>query len=81
MASNLDFDSRFRQLEEQGKTVAEVTRRLLDTVNSVNDTGELLLKMIENHQKMLEMYLRVEHLIKDAKMEIKTQTIRDEEED
>ena len=27
------------------------------------------------------MYLRVEHLIKDAKMEIKTQTIRDEEED
>ena len=81
MASNLDFDSRFRQLEEQGKTVAEVTRRLLDTVNSVNDTGELLLKMIENHQKMLEMYLREEHLIKDAKMEIKTQTSRDEEED
>ena len=53
MASNLDLDSRLGQLEEQGKTMVEATRRLLDTVNAIKDTGELLLQMIENHQKML----------------------------
>ena len=37
--------------------------------------------MIENHQKMLEMSRRVENLMNDAKMEIKTETISDEEED
>ena len=31
------------------------TRRLLDTVNAIKDTGELLLQIIENHQKMLGM--------------------------
>ena len=41
MASNLD--SRLGQLEEQGKTMAEATRRLLDTLNAAKDTGELLL--------------------------------------
>ena len=44
MASNLD--SRYGQLEEQGKTMADATRRLLETVNAVKDTGELLLQMI-----------------------------------
>ena len=53
MASNLDLDSRFLQLEEQGKTMAEATRRLLDTFNAVNEIGELLLKMIENHRRCL----------------------------
>ena len=48
MACNLD--SRLGQLEEQGKTMVDATRRLLETVNVVNDTGELLLQMIENHQ-------------------------------
>ena len=79
MASNLD--SRLGQLEEQGKTMAEATRRLLDTVNAVKDTRELLLQMIENHQKMLEMSRRVDNLIYDAKMEVKVDTISDEEED
>ena len=65
MASNLD--SRLEQLEEQGKTMADATRRLLETVNAVKDTGELLLQMIENHQKMLEMSRRVENLINDVK--------------
>ena len=37
--------------------------------------------MIENHQKMLEMSRRVENLINDAKMEVKVETISDEEED
>ena len=58
MASNMD--SRLGQLEEQGKTMAKATRRLLETVNAVKDTGELLLQMIENHQKMLEMSRWVE---------------------
>ena len=40
MACNLD--SRLEQLEEQGKTMADATRRLLETVNAVKDTGELL---------------------------------------
>ena len=79
MACNLD--SRLEQLEEQGKTMADATRRLLETVNAVKDTGELLLQMIENHQKMLEMSRRVENLINDAKMEVKVETISDEEED
>ena len=52
MACNLD--SRLGQLEEQGKAMVDATRRLLETVNAVKDTGELLLQMIENHQKMLE---------------------------
>ena len=55
-------------MEEQGKTIFEGTRRLLDTVNAINDTGELLLQM-------LEMSRRLENLINDAKMEIKTETI------
>ena len=37
--------------------------------------------MIDNHQKMLEMSRRVENLINDAKMEVKVETISDEEED
>ena len=79
MASTLD--SRLGQLEEQGKTLADATRRLLETVNAVKDTGELLLQMIENHQKMLEMSRRVENLINDVKTEVKVETINDEEED
>ena len=80
MACNLD--SRLEQLEEQGKTMADATRRLLETVNAVKDTGELLLQMIENHQKMLlEMSRRVENLINDVKTEVKVETISDEEED
>ena len=77
MACNLDL--RLGQLEEQGKTMIDATRRLLETVNAVKDTGELLLQMIENHQKMLEM--RVENLINDVKMEVKVEIISDEEED
>ena len=69
MACNLD--SRLGQLEEQGKTMVDATRRLLETVNAVKDTGELLLQIIENHQKMLEMSRRVENLINDAKMKVK----------
>ena len=61
--------------------MVDATRRLLETVNAVKDTGELLLQMIENHQKMLEMSRRVENLISDAKMEVKVETICDEEED
>ena len=79
MACNLD--SRLEHLEEQGKTMVDATRRLLETVNAVKDTGEFLLQMIENHQKMLEMSRRVENLINDAKMEVKVGTISDEEED
>ena len=79
MASTLD--SRLGQLEEQGKTMADATRRLLETVNAVKDMGELLLQMIENHQKMLEMIPRVENLINDVKTEVKVETISDEEED
>ena len=79
MACNLD--SRLGQLEEQGKTMVDATRRLLETVNAVKDTGELLLQMFEIHQKMLEMSQRVENLINDAKMEVKVETISDEEED
>ena len=79
MASNLD--SRLEQLEEQGKTMADATRRLLETVNAVKDTGEILSQMIENHQKMLEMSRRVENLINDVKTEVKVETISDEEED
>ena len=79
MASNLN--SRLEQLEEQGKSMADATRRLLETVNAVKDTGELLLQMIENHQKMLEMSWRVENLINDVKTEVKVETISDEEED
>ena len=78
MACNLD--SRLEQLEEQGKTMADATRRLLETVNAVKDTGELLLQMIENHQKMLEMSRRVETLINDVKTEVEVETISDEEE-
>ena len=59
--------SRLGQLEEQGKTIFEGTRRLLDTVNAINDTGELLLQM-------LEMSRRLENLMNDAKMEIKPET-------
>ena len=79
MACNLD--SRLEHLEEQGKTMVDATRRLLETVNAVKDTGDLLLQMIENHQKMLDMSRRVENLINDAKMEVKVETISDEEED
>ena len=61
--------------------MVDATRRLLETVNAVKDTGELLLQMIENHQKMLEMSGRVENLINDAKMEVKVESISDEEED
>ena len=78
MACNLD--SRLGQLEKQGKTMVDATRRLLETVNAVKDTGELLLQMTENHQNMLEMSRRVENLINDAKMEVKVETISDEEE-
>ena len=78
MANNLDL--RLGQLEKQGKTMADATRRLLETVNAVKDTGELL-QMIENHQKMLEMSRRVENLINDVKTEVKVETISDEEED
>ena len=81
MACNLDLDSRLGQSEAQGKTMVEATWRLLDTVNAMKVTGELLFQMIENHQKMLEMSRRVENLMNDAKMEIKTETISDEEED
>ena len=49
--------------------------------DAVKDTGELLLQMIENHQKMLEMSRRVENLNNDAKMEEKVETISDKEED
>ena len=66
MACNLDL--RLGQLEEQGKTMVDTTRRLLETVNAVKDTSELLLQMIENHQTMLGMSRRVENLINDAKM-------------
>ena len=59
--------------------MVDATRRLLETVNAVKDTGELLLQMIENHQKMLEMSRRVETLINDAKMEVKVETISEEE--
>ena len=79
MVSNLD--SRLGQLEEQGKTMADTTRRLLETVNAVKDTGELLLQMIENHQQMLEMSRKLENLINDAKTEVKVETISDDEED
>ena len=79
MVSNLD--SRLGQLEEQGKTMADTTRRFLETVNAVKDTGELLLQMIENHQKMLEMSRKLENLINDAKTEVKVETISDDEED
>ena len=79
MACNLY--SRLEQLEEQGKVMVDATRRLLETVNAVKDTGEILLQMIENHQKMLEMSRRVENLINDAKMEVKVESISDEEED
>ena len=79
MASNLD--SNLEQLEEQDKTMADATRRLLETVNAVKDTGELLLQMIENHQKMLEMSRRVENLINDVKTEVRVESISDEEED
>ena len=63
-------------MEEQGKIMVEATctRRLLDTVNAVKDTGELLFQIIE-------MSRRVESLINDAKVEIKIRTISDEEED
>ena len=44
MACNLD--SRLEQLEEQGKTMVDATRWLLETVNAVKDTGELILQMI-----------------------------------
>ena len=80
MACNLDLDSRLGQSEAQGKTMVEATWRLLDTVNAMKVTGELLFQMIENHKKMLEMSRRVENLMNDAKMEIKTETISDEEE-
>ena len=76
-----NLDSRLEQLEEQGKTMADATRRLLETVNAVKETGELLLQMIENHQKMLEMSGRVENLINDVKSDRKVETISDEEED
>ena len=79
MASNMD--SRLEQLEEQGKTMADATRSLLETVNAVKDTDELLLQMIENNQKMLEMSRRVENLINDVNTEVKVETISDEEED
>ena len=75
------LDSRLEQLEEQGKAMVDATRRLLETVNAVKDTGELLLQMIENHQKMLEMSRKVENLINDAKMEVKVETISEEKED
>ena len=61
--------------------MADAARRLLETVNAVKDTGELLLQMIANHQKMLEMSRRVENLINDVKTEVKVETISDEEED
>ena len=61
--------------------MADATSRLLETVNAVKDKGELLLQMIANHQKMLEMSRRVENLINDVKTEVKVETISDEEED
>ena len=61
--------------------MADATRRLLEMVNAVKDTGELLLQMIENHQKMLEMSRRVENLTNDVKTEVKVESISDEEED
>ena len=61
--------------------MADATRRLLETVYAVKDMGELLLQIIENHQKMLEMSKKVENLIYDAKTEVKVETISDEEED
>ena len=64
MASTLD--SRMGQLEEQGKTMSDATRRLFETVNAVKDTGELLLQINENHQMMLEMSRKVENLINDV---------------
>ena len=60
--------------------MADATWRLLETVNAVKDTGELLLQMIENHQKMLEMSRRVENLINEVKTEVKVETISDKEE-
>ena len=60
--------------------MADATRRLLETVNAVKDTGELP-QMIENHQKMVEMSQKVENLINNAKTEVKVETISDEEED
>ena len=61
--------------------MAYATSRLLETVNAVKDTGELFLQMIENHQTMLEMSLRVENLMNDARTEVRVETISDEEED
>ena len=81
MASNLNLDSRLGLMEEQGKTMVAATRRLLDTLYAVKDTGELILYMIENHQKMLEISRGVENLMNDANMEVKVETISDEEED
>ena len=78
MASSLF--SRLGQLGEHRKAMVEATRRLLYTVNAIKDTAELLLQMIENHQKILEMSRRVENLMNVAKMEIKAETISDEEE-
>ena len=60
------FGFAFGAIGEQGKTMTDATRRLLETVNAVKDTGELLLQMIENHQKMLEMSRTVEILINDV---------------
>ena len=41
--------------------MVDATRRLLETMNAVKDTSELLLQMIENHQKMLEISPKVEN--------------------
>ena len=76
MASNLD--SRLGQLEEQDKTMADATRRLLETLNAVKDTGKLLLQMTENHPKMLEMSRKVANLINDVKTEVKVETISED---
>ena len=76
MTNNFDLDSRLGQLEEQGNTMAQATRHLLDTVYTIKDTVELLRQMNENHQRMLEMSRRVETLMNDAKMEIKRETIQ-----
>ena len=86
MASILDLDSCLGQLqlEEQWKTMVGATRRLLDTVNAIKDTGELLLQIIKNHQKMLVMSrggVGVKNLMNDAKREIKTEAISDKEVD
>ena len=59
MTSNLD--SRLGQSEEQGKTMVESTKRLLETVNAVNNMGELLLQLIENHQKSRKFDERCEN--------------------